>query len=113
MGNKSTTYIVSKPDNSKFVFTSNKDPQFLYTLKKHFPGLNVRTDANAIPAYIWSDPKSHGWEVETIREDTLSEDGEATTTSDIAVVPMRLGKVQRRKMTNEEDILTKIDKLLK
>lgn len=103
MADKPTTFIVSKPDNSKFVYTSNKDPQFLYTLKNHFPGMNVRTDSNAVPGYIWSDPKAHGWEVETIREETLVEDGEATTTSDVAVVPKRLRKIPRRKMTNEDE----------
>lgn len=60
-------YVVVKPNGDRFVYTSDKNDNSLNSLKRSFPGLEITNKSNAVPSYVWSDPKSHGWDIKSIR----------------------------------------------
>ena len=87
------TFTIIKPNGNRMIYTNQTDSKYLSTLQKQFPNMKITNKSSDIPAYVWSDPKSHGWQIETLAED----EGAATTTGAVAVVPTKLGKIQRRK----------------
>ena len=94
-------FILTKPDGSQIIYTNQSDPSYLSSLKKKFPKLIITNQSSKIPATVWADPKEYGWKIQSLKKDDLDkldEEGEATTAGDIATVPTRLGKVQKRKL---------------
>lgn len=63
--NKEAAYLVIKPDGSRFLYAPNADAEYIRKLNLAMPSLKVYTK-DIVPPYVWSDPKSYGYKIETI-----------------------------------------------